>query len=47
MIEIPTSISSMRNAFWQKNLKRRIAKINLHPCLYPPPSMILQKKDIK
>jgi hypothetical protein len=33
----------MRKAFWQENLRRKIARINLHPCLNPSPSMISTK----
>jgi hypothetical protein len=34
----------MGKAFCQENLRRRIARINLHPCLYPPPPMISTKE---
>jgi hypothetical protein len=34
----------MGKAFWQENLKRKIAKINLHSCLHPPPPMISTKE---
>jgi hypothetical protein len=31
--------------FWQENLRTRIARINLHPCLNPPPPMISTKEE--
>jgi hypothetical protein len=35
----------MGKAFWQENLRKIIARINLHPYLHPPPSMIFTKEE--